>query len=237
MSAGEPLSDEVLRGWRERFRLDIFEALGMSEFSYYMCETKSRPIRPGSAGFIQPGHDVRLLDPQTLQEVAPNQEGMLCIPMSDPNLMLRYWNQPEETERCFRDGWFLTGDYARRDEDGYIWFHGRRDDLINTFGYRVSPHEVERVLKDHPGIADAAVVGEQVDTEKTIVAAYVVPAPESHLSAEDVLRYGQQHLASYKSPRVAYLVDQLPRTRVGKTKRSALDPSQARAKATTASRA
>jgi acyl-coenzyme A synthetase/AMP-(fatty) acid ligase len=232
MSAGEPLSDEVLRGWRERFRLDIYEALGMSEFSYYMCETKSRPIRPGSAGFIQPGHDVRLLDPLTLEEVAPNEEGMLCIPTGDPNLMLRYWNQPEETERCFRDGWFLTGDFARRDEDGYIWFHGRRDDLINTFGYRVSPHEVERVLKDHPEIADAAVVGEHVDAEKTIVAAYVVPAPQSALTAEAVLQFARQHLASYKTPRVAYLVDQLPRTRVGKTQRSALHPSQARAKAT-----
>jgi acyl-coenzyme A synthetase/AMP-(fatty) acid ligase len=234
MSAGEPLSDEVLRGWRERFGLDIYEALGMSEFSYYMCETKSRPIRPGSAGFIQPGHDVRLLDPRTLQEVPPNHEGMLCIRSGDPNLMLHYWNQPEETERCFRDGWFLTGDYARRDDDGYVWFLGRKDDLINTFGYRVSPHEVERVLKDHPDIADAAVVGEQVNADKTIVAAYVVAAPGSNLSAEDVLAYGQQHLASYKSPRVAYLVDQLPRTRVGKTKRSALAPSQARARATTA---
>jgi acyl-coenzyme A synthetase/AMP-(fatty) acid ligase len=234
MSAGEPLSDEVLRGWRERFELDIYEALGMSEFSYYMCETRSRPIRPGSAGFIQPGHDVRLLDPKTLVEVAPNQEGMLCIPCADPNLMLRYWNQPEETQTCFRDGWFLTGDYARRDDDGYVWFLGRKDDLINTFGYRVSPHEVERVLKDHPEIADAAVVGEQVDAEKTIVAAYVVPAPGSRLTAEDVLHYGRQHIASYKAPRVAYLVDQLPRTRVGKTMRSALHPSQARAQATTA---
>jgi acyl-coenzyme A synthetase/AMP-(fatty) acid ligase len=127
----------------------------------------------------------------------------------------------------------LTGDYARRDDDGYVWFLGRKDDLINTFGYRVSPHEVERVLKDHPDVADAAVVGEQVDSEKTIVAAYVVAAPGSSLSADDVLHYGRQHLASYKAPRVTYLVDHLPRTRVGKTKRSALDPSQARAKATT----
>ena len=72
---------------------------------------------------------------------------MLCIRRRDPGLMLRYWNQPEETAACFHGDWFLTGDYARRDADGYVWFLGRRDDLINTFGYRVSPHEVERVLQ------------------------------------------------------------------------------------------
>ncbi len=159
MSAGEQLSADVLAAWRERFGLEIYEALGMTECSYYLCETRARPIRPGSAGFVQPGHDVRLLDPDTLRDVGSGAEGMLCIRRTDPGLMLRYWNQPEETAACIRGDWFLTGDYARIDDDGYVWFLGRRDDLINTFGYRVSPHEVERVLKSHPDVADAAAVG------------------------------------------------------------------------------
>src|SRR5262249_38582917 len=215
MSAGEQLSAEVLAAWRERFGLEVYEGLGMTECSYYLCETRSRPIRPGSAGFVQPGHDVRLLDPETLREVPDGAEGMLCIDHRDPGLMLRYWNQPEETAACFRGDWFLTGDYARRDTDGYVWFLGRHDDLINTFGYRASPHEVERVLKAHPDVADAAVVGETVGPEKILVAAYVVPRTPA-LTPEAVLAHASEHLASYKAPRIVYLVDDLPRTRNGK---------------------
>lgn len=231
MSAGEPLPSEVLEEWRARFAQDVYEALGMTECSYYLCTTRSRPIRPGSAGFAQPGHDVRLLDPETLREVPDGDEGMLCIPRSDPALLLRYWNQPEETARCFRDDWFLTGDWARRDADGYLWFLGRRDDLINTFGYRVSPHEVDRVLSEHPGIAEAAAVGEDVGADKTLVTAYVVPRPEATLTPEAVLGWAREHLAAYKAPRIVYVVDALPRTRNGKVQRRALVPSLARARA------
>jgi acyl-coenzyme A synthetase/AMP-(fatty) acid ligase len=230
MSAGEPLSAEVLAAWRERFGLEIYEALGMTECSYYLCETRSRPIRPGSAGFVQPGHQVHLLDPETLAEVPDDAEGMLCIRRDDPGLMLGYWQRPEETAACFRDDWFITGDYARRDEDGYIWFLGRHDDLINTFGYRVSPDEVERVLKGHPEVADAAAVGEEVGPEKVLVAAYVVPRSPA-LAPADVLSYAREHLAAYKAPRLAYLVDELPRTRNGKVLRRALRPADARARA------
>src|SRR5262249_54467068 len=93
-------------------------------------------------------------------------------------------------------------DDARRDEDGYVWFLGRRDDLINTFGYRVSPDEVERVLKGHPEVADAAAVGEEVGPEKVLVAAYVVPHSPA-LAPADVLAYAREHLAAYKAPRLA----------------------------------
>jgi acetyl-CoA synthetase len=230
MSAGEQLSAEVLAAWRERFGLELYEALGMTECSYYLCETRSRPIRPGSAGFVQPGHDVRVLDPDTLREVGTGVEGMLCIRRTDPGLMLRYWNQPEETAACFRGEWFLTGDYARIDQDGYVWFLGRRDDLINTFGYRVSPHEVERVLKSHPDVADAAAAGETVGREKILVVAYVVPRAAT-LTADAVLAWAHERLASYKAPRIVYLVDDLPRTRNGKILRRELRPEHSRARA------
>ncbi len=231
MSAGEPLSAEVLADWRARFGQEVYEALGMTECSYYLCQTKSRPVRPGSAGFVQPGHEVHVLDPERLADVPADVEGMLCIRRSDPGLMLGYWNQPEETAAMYRDDWFMTGDYARRDADGYVWFLGRRDDLINTFGYRVSPHEVERVLREHPAVADVAAVGQDVGPEKTLVSAFVVPQPGSGVSADEMLAYGRTHLAAYKAPRLVYLVDDLPRTRNGKVLRRALDPARARARA------
>jgi acyl-coenzyme A synthetase/AMP-(fatty) acid ligase len=222
MCAGEPLSGEVLAAWQERFGQPIHEGLGMTECSYYISQPRGVPIRPGSAGFVQPGHAVALLDPSTLQPVPPGEEGMLCIPRSDPALLLRYWQRPDETAATFRGAWFLTGDYARVDADGYLWFLGRRDDLINTFGYRVSPHEIERVLKDHPAIADCAAIGEQVEASKTVVAAYVVPRPGFSVSPDDVIAYAREHLASYKAPRTVHLVADLPRTRNGKVLRRAL---------------
>lgn len=227
MCAGEQLTREILAGWRERFGLDIYEGLGMTECSYYLCETKSRPIRPGSAGFAQPGHDVRLLDPETLRPVPVGEEGVLCIPRTDPALMLGYWNRPEETAACFRAEWFVTGDYARCDADGYLWFLGRRDDIIKSFGYRVSPVEVERVLKDHPGVVDAAVVGEPRAGGKVLVSAYVILKPDSGLGVDDVLAYAGGRLASYKAPRIVYAVDDLPRTRNGKVSRRGLKPELA----------
>src|SRR5450759_2579139 len=153
---------------------------------------------------------------------------MLCIPRGDPALLLRYWNQPEETALCFRGDWFMTGDYARQDEDGYLWFLGRRDDLINSFGYRVSPHEVERVLKEHPDLADAAAVGEELGPEKMLVVAYVILRPGSAVSADGIVAYGRQHLAAYKAPRIVYVVDEFPRTRNGKILRRALTSANAR---------
>jgi acyl-coenzyme A synthetase/AMP-(fatty) acid ligase len=155
---------------------------------------------------------------------------MLCIHKSDPALMLGYWNQPEETARCFHGEWFLTGDYVRRDADGYIYFLGRKDDLIKSFGYRVSPFEVDRVLKDHPDVLDAATTGEDLSPEKRLVVSYVVLRREAKTSADEILAYARQHLASYKAPKIVYVVDELPRTRNGKTLRRALHPGLARAR-------
>lgn len=232
MSAGEHLSDEVLSQWRQRFGMDIFEAVGMSECSYYLSENVFRPIRPGSAGFPQPGHGVRLLDPQTLKEVALGEEGMICIPDDDPGLFMRYWKLPEESAKAFKDRWFLTGDFARFDEDGYIWFLGRRDDIINSFGYRVSPHEIERVMKNHPAVADCAATGEELSADKVLVVAYVMLHPGSTASADDLAAYARKYLAAYKAPKIVYVVDNLPRTKNGKIVRRQLDPKTALARST-----
>jgi acetyl-CoA synthetase len=227
MSAGEHLSDEMLTLWRERFGVDIYEAVGMSEVSYYLSENKFRPIRPGSAGFPQPGHGVRLLDPETLIEVETGEEGMICLPADDPGLFMRYWNLPEETGKAFKERWFLTGDYARFDEDGYIWFLGRKDDIINSFGYRVSPHEIERVMKTHPAVADCAATGEELAADKVLVVAYVMLHPGSVVDADDLAAFGREHLAGYKAPKIVYLTPDFPRTKNGKIIRKQLRPELA----------
>lgn len=232
MSAGEHLSDEVLTQWRERFGVDIYEAVGMSEFSYYLSQTKSRPIRPGSAGFPQPGHKIQLLNPETLQPVAAGEEGMICVPDDDPGLFLNYWNLPEETTKLRHDGFFFTGDYARYDEDGYIWFLGRRDDIIKSFGYRVSPYEIERVLKSHPAVADCASVGEEIEKDKVLVVAYVIMQPGSTTTADELLAFGREHLAAYKAPKTIYLAKDFPRTKNGKILRREVNPAIAVSKST-----
>lgn len=223
MSAGEHLSDEVFAQWKGRFGLDIYEAVGMSECSYYLSHNKRRPIRPGSAGFAQPGHGVRLLDPETRAEVPAGDEGMICIPEDDPGLFLRYWNLPEETAKAKHDGWFFTGDYARVDDDGYLWFLGRKDDIIKSFGYRVSPYEVERVLKGHPAVADCACVAEEAGPGKLLVAAYVILHEGADATPEELLAFGREHLAAYKAPKVVYVAREFPRTRNGKVLRREID--------------
>jgi len=222
MSAGEHLSDEMLAAWRERFGMEVYEAIGMSEISYYLSQNLSRPIRPGSAGFPQPGHDVRLLNPDTLAEVPQDEEGMICVRDSDPGLFLHYWQLPEETRKARHDGWFFTGDYARRDADGYIWFLGRKDDIINTFGFRVSPHEVERVMKTHPQVADCIAVGQEISGNKTLVAACIVLKPKASIGEDELLAFGEDHLAGYKRPKLIHIVDDYPRTKNGKVVRSQL---------------
>ncbi len=221
MSAGEHLSDEMLVAWRERFGMDVYEAIGMSELSYYISQNIYHPIRPGSAGFAQPGHDVRLLDDDH-NEVHQGEEGMICIPDTDPGLFLEYWQLPQETAKVRYDGWFHTGDYAHRDEDGYIWFLGRHDDIINTFGYRVSPHEVERIMKTHPEVADCAAIGQDIASDKTLIAACVILQPGSAVSEDALMAYCGEHLAGYKRPKMVHIMKDYPRTKNGKVIRSQL---------------
>ncbi len=239
MSAGEHLSDEMLVLWRERFGLDIYEAVGMSEFSYYLSQNVFRPVKPGSAGFPQPGHHIQLLDPETREPVPRGEEGMICVPTKDPGLFLRYWNLPEETAKYKHDGWFFTGDYAKYDDEGYIHFLGRKDDIIKSFGYRVSPVEIERVLKSHPAVADCAVIGEDMEKDKRLVVAYVLIHNDAHAAVTtqtandlliDLMAFGKHNLASYKAPKVIYLAREFPRTKNGKILRKDITPQIALAK-------
>jgi acyl-coenzyme A synthetase/AMP-(fatty) acid ligase len=152
---------------------------------------------------------------------------MICVPESDPGLFLRYWNLPEETAKLKHDGWFLTGDYARFDVEGYIWFLGRKDDIIKSFGYRVSPYEVERVMKSHPAVADCACIGETAEQDKVLVVAYVIAQAGASVTPDELLAFGREHLAAYKAPKAVYLAGDFPRTKNGKILRRDINPAMA----------
>ncbi len=218
MSAGEHLSDEMQEAWEKRFNKPIYEAIGMSEVSYYISQHKDAEVKPGAAGFVQPGHYVELLD-DGLKPVGAMDEGMISIREDDPGLFIEYWQQPEETAKAKHDGWFFTGDYAKRDAQDYIWFLGRKDDIINSFGYRISPHEIERVIKTHNDVADCVALGEDIEGGKTLVVICVILSKDSQLTEQELLTFGQANLAKYKAPKKVYLMQDFPRTKNGKVLR------------------
>jgi acyl-coenzyme A synthetase/AMP-(fatty) acid ligase len=150
---------------------------------------------------------------------------MICISEDDPGLFIKYWNMDEETKKYKHDGWFFTGDFARYDEDGYLWFLGRKDDIIKSFGYRVSPYEIERVFKSHPSIADCASIGEEIGKDKLLVVLYVLLKPDSVTEPNDLVIFGRENLASYKAPKIVYVADDFPRTKNGKILRKLIDKS------------
>jgi acyl-coenzyme A synthetase/AMP-(fatty) acid ligase len=188
----------------------------MSEFSYYISQSVKYPIKPGSAGFPQPGHDVKLLNPETLEEVKADEEGMICIPENDPGLFIKYWNMDQETSKYKNNNWFFTGDFARYDKEGYLWFLGRKDDIIKSFGYRVSPYEIERVFKSHKLIENCVALGEKQEDGKVLVVIYIILNKSSHLHPNQFVQYGRENLAAYKAPKIVYIATEFPKTKNGK---------------------
>ena len=158
LSAGEALPAAVREAWSAATGRPIFEAIGMSEISTYVSFSPARPTVDGCTGFPQPGRRVAVLDEDGGGPVPRGTEGLLAVSRRDPGLMLGYWNRPEDTAAAFRGEWFVTGDRAVMRADGAIVARGRADDLMNAGGYRVSPAEIEAVLLDHPGVAEAAAV-------------------------------------------------------------------------------
>jgi acyl-coenzyme A synthetase/AMP-(fatty) acid ligase len=151
------------------------------------------------------------------------ETGLLSVRRDDPGMMLGYWNRPAEAREAFRGEWFVSGDLVAFDADGYMWRHGRIDELMNAGGFRVSPAEVEKCLHALPAVAEAAVAerpGRDVDT--TIIKAYIVPRDGVLLDEAAVLAHCDQHLAAYKRPRAVIFLPALPRNANGKLDRRLL---------------
>ena len=225
VTAGEPLNPEVLKLWRAGTGLDIYEAYGQTESVVLVGNFRSHglPLQPGSMGRATPGFDLALLD-EELREVRAGGEGEIAIrvkPHRPLGLFREYWRNPGENAAQFKGDWYLTGDRARRDADGYFWFLSRTDDVIKSSGYRIGPFEVESVLLEHPAVLEAAVVGKADAVRGQIVKAYVVL--QRGLAGSDDLKHEMQqhckHIAApYKHPREIEFVEELPKTVSGKTR-------------------
>jgi acetyl-CoA synthetase len=222
-SAGEHLSEELFLSWKNKLGIELYDGLGMSEFSYYLSNMSGMTIKPGSPGKPQPGHRSTLIDEEG-KEVGVEEIGVLATLKDDPGIMLHYWQRPKETEDMFRENWFVSGDFFYKDKDGYFWIVGRVDDIITTFGYRVSPFEVERVLSEHPAISECAVTGINLEEDKTITTAFVVlkERNKSEQLKQELLDYTHRRLAKYKCPREIIFLESLPKTANGKIKRKVL---------------
>ncbi|MGI9482194.1 MAG: acyl-CoA synthetase [Hyphomicrobiales bacterium] len=223
LTAGEPIPLEAARSWSQATGTVLYEALGMSEISTYISCSPEVPIKPGSPGRAQKGRCVAILPVEGSFEPLPAGEiGLLAIHRSDPGIMLGYWRRPEEEAEVMYGDWFAGGDLARMDEDGYIWFEGRNDDLMNAMGYRVSPVEVEKALSDHISVGEVAVAERRMRVDVSVIAAYVVPADGHSIDKDGLIAHAARHLAAYKTPREVIIVDRLPRTANGKLMRRAL---------------
>lgn len=224
LTAGEALAPGLYEEWKSRTGRELYEALGMSEISTYLSSGPDVPVRPGSPGRPQAGRKVAILSESEAGETFAKTEeaGLLAVHRDEPGLMLGYWNRPEETRAAFRGDWFLTGDRARADADGYFWYEGRADDLMNAFGYRVAPEEVERVLAADPQVQEAAVTAVPARDGVSLITAFIVPADAAGFDLDRLTAHAAAHLAEYKRPKVYRVLAQLPRTPSGKVRRTAL---------------
>ncbi len=222
--AGEPLNPEVIEVWRERLGHTIHDGYGQTESIILAANIPGIPVKPGSMGLPFPGHDVRVVD-NTMNETKVDEIGEVAVrvkPERPPSLFLEYWKNAEETASVFRGDWYLTGDQATRDADGYLWFVGRADDVIISGGYRIGPFEVESALLEHPAVMESAVVASPDPDRGSIVKAFVKLRPDAERSSALIVEL-QEHCkritAPYKYPREIEFIDELPKTVSGKIRR------------------
>jgi len=224
VGAGEPLNPEVIRAWEQNTGLTIRDGYGQTETVLLCGNFPSVPVKPGSMGKPSPGFDISVIDHEG-NELPPNKEGDIAVRIKPhrPTWMFKeYWRNPEASAACIRGDWYITGDRAYKDEDGYFWFVGRADDVIISAGYRIGPFEVESALKEHPAVAESAVIASPDELRGEIVKAYVILAPGYHPSRElanELQEHVKRVTAPYKYPREIEFVESLPKTISGKIRR------------------
>ena len=221
VSAGEPLNPPVIERWKELHGITIYDGYGQTENTLLVGNFPGLEVRPGSMGKPSPGCDVKVIDLDG-NECQPDEPGDIALAGRIPPLFKEYWEQPDETEAVFRDGYYFTGDRAYRDEDGHLWFVGRADDVILSAGYRIGPFEVESVLIEHPAVVESAVVPAPDEDRGSVVKAYVVVGkgyePSDEL-AREIQDFCKGQTAPYKYPRQIEFVPELPKTTSGKIRR------------------
>ncbi|KFV92456.1 hypothetical protein N326_00332, partial [Eurypyga helias] len=229
VSGGEPLNPEVMAKWKIQTGLDIYEGYGQTETVTICANMRGMEIKPGSLGKAVPPYDVQIIDDHGA--ILPvGEEGDIAVRVQPTRpfcLFSEYLDNPEKTAASVRGNFYVTGDRGIMDEEGYIWFVGRADDIINSSGYRIGPFEVESALMQHPAVSESAVVSSPDPVRGEVVKAFIVLAPTfvSH-DPETLTRELQQHVkkvtAPYKYPRKVEFVQDLPKTATGKIQRKVL---------------
>jgi acetyl-CoA synthetase len=229
-SVGEPLAPDAVVWAKEAFGTPFHDNWWQTETGGIMIANfAALEVRPGSMGRPLPGVEaaiVRRTGDDAVEVVdAPDVEGELALRPGWPSMFRAYWNEPERYRKCFVGGWYLTGDLARRDADGYFWFVGRSDDVIKTSGHLIGPFEVESALAEHPAVAEAAVIGKPDPVAGAIVKAFVVLKPP-HVPGpalqRELLAHARRRLGAVVAPKEIAFVESLPHTRSGKILRRLL---------------
>jgi acetyl-CoA synthetase len=226
MSAGESVGVTVIEWAREQLGVTINEMFGQTEINYVVGNCQAAwPVKPGSIGRPYPGHMVAIIDDQG-NELPRGELGEIAIKKeNDPVFFLEYWKNEKATREKFIGDWGCTGDQGRMDEDGYLWYQGRTDDVIKSAGYRIGPAEIESCLVKHPAVANAAVIGKPDETRGAVVKAFIVLQPGQQASAsliEQIQAHVRGRLAPYEYPREIEFIDALPMTTTGKVQRKEL---------------
>lgn len=218
-SGGESLGEKLLQWGKEQFNVEIAEFYGQTEANLLVGNCPSVfPIKNGSIGKPIPGHIVEIIDSNGM--ILPiDQVGDIALKTPDPVAFLTYWNNDKAAKKKMNGDWLVTGDLGRKDSDGYIWYVGRDDDIINSSGYRIGPSEIENCLLKHPSVSNVGVVGVPDEIRGEIVKAFIVLNPsysKSDQLKKDIQNYVKTILSAHEYPREIEFINELPTTTTGK---------------------
>lgn len=222
VSAGEPLNVEVIDIFRKYFDITVRDGYGQTENTLLLGFLKGMEVRPGSMGKPTPGNDVEVIN-EDARPAAVNEVGDIAVKLDSPALFREYYKDMERTKMSLRGDYYITGDQASKDKDGYFWFEGRRDDIIISSGYTIGPFEVEDALVKHPYVQECAVVASPEEVRGNLVKAFIVLKENVDKNNTDLVKELQDHVkdstAPYKYPRLIEFIEELPKTTSGKIRR------------------
>ncbi len=232
-AAGEPLNPDVIDKWEKATGVAIRDGYGQTETTAMICNLPGNDLKPGSMGKPTFLYDIGIFDDEG-NEVPPLEEGVICVRLNtikNNGLFIEYLNDQERTSLVFRHNLYYTGDKAYKDEEGYVWFVGRNDDIIKASGYRIGPFEVESALIEHDDIVEAAVIASPHPIRGYVVKAFIMlregVSPGRSL-ADHIFSFAEKRLANYKVPRIIEFPDSLPKTISGKIRRIELRVNEAK---------
>ncbi|WP_113928420.1 acyl--CoA ligase [Bacillus sp. P14.5] len=232
VSAGEPLNREVIDAFQKHFSVEVRDGYGQTENTLLVGIMKGMELKPGSMGKPTPGNSVEIIDEEG-NPCAPGEVGDIAVHTDTPALFKNYYKDPERTAMQFRGDYYITGDKAKKDEEGYFWFEGRGDDIIISSGYTIGPFEVEDALVKHPSVKECAVVASPDEVRGNIVKAFVVLRDGVNPEDPDLVKNLQEHVkeltAPYKYPRKIEFLEELPKTTSGKIRRIELRQNENKA--------